>query len=213
LLPKVILVYISFFSLQYLFMVKVNTPEGYASLSQVSQLNRRNIEVERDKNSTGRGFPQYDLPDLPQYHLLELPQYDLPDLRGERGRRGRRKHSQSNDKAEQKNNIQIYNVCDAEPYEFNKIIKVFKRLGVHPNRPIVPIPLSIVWLLTRIAGFLLPKRKKWLHSGYEKLAQDLVFDNTRMLNTGFTPKHTLETIFNPQTRLPLRGTSGQVGAN
>jgi len=154
----------------------IHTPEEYASLSQVSQLNRRNIEVERDKNSTGRGFPQYDLPDL----------------------RGRRKYSQINDKAEQKNNIQIYNLCDAEPYEFNKIIKVFKRLGVHPNRPVIPIPLPFVWLLTRLAGLLLPKKKQWLHSGYEKLTQDLLFDNSRMLNTGFTPKHTLETIFNPQ---------------
>jgi len=31
----------------------------------VSQLNRRNIEVERDKNSTGQGLPQYHLPELP----------------------------------------------------------------------------------------------------------------------------------------------------
>ncbi len=94
-------------------------------------------------------------------------------------------------------NLRI-NVCDAEPYKFNTIIQVFKNSGIRPNRPIVPIPLSIVWLLTRIAGILFAKKRKWLHSCYEKLAQDLVFDNTRMLNTGFTPKHTLETIFNPQ---------------
>jgi len=94
--------------------------------------------------------------------------------------------------------IKIFNVCDAEPYEFNKIIQVFKNSGIHANRPVIPIPLPFVWLLTRLAGLLLPKKKQWLHSGYEKLTQDLVFDNTRMLNTGFTPKHTLETIFNPQ---------------
>lgn len=90
-------------------------------------------------------------------------------------------------------NLRI-NVCDAEPYDFNTIIKVFKRSDFHPNRPIIPIPLTFVWLLNRIAGLLLPSKKKWLHSGYDKLTQDLVFDNTRMLETGFKPKHTLETI-------------------
>jgi len=98
-------------------------------------------------------------------------------------------------------NLRI-NVCDAEPYEFNTIIQVFKQSGVHPNRPVIPIPMSFVWLLTRIAGFLLPKKRKWLHSGYEKLIQDLVFGNTRIRNTGFTPTYTLETLFIPHTRLP-----------
>ena len=132
------------------------------------------------------------------YDLPDLPQYDLPDLRG---RRGRRKYSQITDKVTQQNNLQIFNVCDAEPYKFNTIIQVFKNSGIRPNRPIVPIPLSIVWLLTRIAGFLLPKKKKWLHSGYEKLASSLVFDNTKMLKTGFKPVHTLETIFSPAKKL------------
>ena len=90
-------------------------------------------------------------------------------------------------------NLRI-NVCDAEPYSFNRIIQVFKQSDIHPNRPVIPIPLSFVWLLTRIAGFLLPKKRKWLHSGYEKLASDLVFDNGRMMGTGFRPKHSLETI-------------------
>ena len=96
---------------------------------------------------------------------------------------------------EDRTGVQIFNVCDAEPYEFNQIILAFKRSGVHPNWPIMPIPLSFVWLLTRIAGFLSPSKKEWLHSGYEKLTHDLVFDNSRMLETGFKPRHSLETIF------------------
>ena len=93
---------------------------------------------------------------------------------------------------EDRTGVQLFNVCDAEPYSFNRIIQVFKQSDIHPNRPVIPIPLSFVWLLTRIAGFLLPKKRKWLHSGYEKLASDLVFDNGRMMGTGFRPKHSLE---------------------
>jgi len=33
----------------------IHTPEECTPLSQVSQLNKRNIEVERDKNFTGQG--------------------------------------------------------------------------------------------------------------------------------------------------------------
>ena len=95
-------------------------------------------------------------------------------------------------------NLRIFNVCDAEPYEFNKIIRVFKKSGIQPNRPVISVPLSIVWVVTRIAGALLPNKRKWVHSCYDKLASDLVFDNGRMMGTGFRPAHSLETIFDPQ---------------
>jgi hypothetical protein len=36
------------------------------------------------------------------------------------------------------------------------------------------------------------------HSCYDKLASDLVFDNGKMMGTGFRPVHSLETIFDPQ---------------
>ena len=93
--------------------------------------------------------------------------------------------------------LEIMNVCDTEPYEFNKVIQVFKNSGIRPNRPVISVPLSLVWMLTRIAGILFVKKRKWLHSCYEKLASSLVFDNTKMLKTGFKPNHTLETIFSP----------------
>ncbi|MEW6328019.1 MAG: NAD-dependent epimerase/dehydratase family protein [Thermodesulfobacteriota bacterium] len=91
--------------------------------------------------------------------------------------------------------INIFNVCDTEPYEFNTIIQVFKNSGAHPNRPVIPVPLPVVWLATRIAGGLLPSKRKWWHSCYDKLASGLVFDNEKMLQTGFRPRHSLETIF------------------
>jgi len=89
------------------------------------------------------------------------------------------------------------NVCDAEPYEFNSIIRVFRQSGIHPNRPVISVPLSVVWIATRIAGIFLSHKREWIHSCYNKLASDLVFDNRKMLKTGFRPVHSVQTIFSP----------------
>jgi len=91
--------------------------------------------------------------------------------------------------------LRVFNVCDAEPYEFNTIIEVFKKSGIRPNRPVISVPLSFVWFATRIAGVFFPKKREWIHSCYDKLASDLVFDNGKMMGTGFRPVHSLETIF------------------
>jgi hypothetical protein len=90
-------------------------------------------------------------------------------------------------------NLRI-NVCDVEPYEFNRIIGVFKKYAIQPKRPVISVPLSVVWFATRIAGIIFSSKREWIHSCYDKLASDLVFDNTKMMNTGFSPKHSLETI-------------------
>ncbi|MDQ7837046.1 MAG: NAD-dependent epimerase/dehydratase family protein [Thermodesulfobacteriota bacterium] len=91
--------------------------------------------------------------------------------------------------------IDIFNVCDAEAYEFNTLIQVFQNSAIRPNRPVISVPLSVVRFATRIAGCLLPDKKRWLYSCYDKLASSLVFDNERMLKTGFRPRHSLQTIF------------------
>ncbi|HED00414.1 MAG TPA: NAD-dependent epimerase/dehydratase family protein [Proteobacteria bacterium] len=98
-------------------------------------------------------------------------------------------------KKEKDTGVNILNVCDAEPYEFNTIIQLFKSCGARPNRPVIPVPLPVVWLATRMAGCLLPDKKRWLHSCYDKLASSLVFNNEKMLKTGFKPRHSLQTIF------------------
>lgn len=58
----------------------------------------------------------------------------------------------------------------------------------------ISVPLAVVWVVTRIAGCLLRNKKEWVYSCYDKLAGDLVFDNGRMMQTGFVPEHALETI-------------------
>jgi nucleoside-diphosphate-sugar epimerase len=88
-----------------------------------------------------------------------------------------------------------YNVCDERPYTFNQIIETFKRSYDHPDSFVFPVPLSWVWSLTRMAGFAFKGKRKWIHSCYDKLAGDLVFDNRQMLKTGFMPKHSLQTVF------------------
>lgn len=89
----------------------------------------------------------------------------------------------------------IFNVCDDRPYKFEEMIRVFKQSEYHPNRLVVRVPLSLVWIATRIAGLVLRSKRQWLHSCYDKLAFSLVFDNKRMLDTGFKPKHNLESVF------------------
>jgi nucleoside-diphosphate-sugar epimerase len=91
-------------------------------------------------------------------------------------------------------NLHIFNVCDVEAYEFNRIIGVFRKSGVRPNRSVISVPLSVVWFATRIAGIFFSSKREWIHSCYDKLACDLVFDNGKMMGTGFRPVHTLETI-------------------
>ena len=93
--------------------------------------------------------------------------------------------------------IKTFNVCDAKPYEFNTIIRVFQKSSVHPGRSVVSVPLSFVWLVTRIAGTILFNKRKWLYACYDKLAFNLIFSNKKMLETGFVPHHSLQTIFDP----------------
>lgn len=94
----------------------------------------------------------------------------------------------------------VYNVCDERPYSFNQIIETFKQSRFHRDRFVITVPLPLVWLLTRIAGSVFRGKRKWLYSCYDKLANDLVFDNGRMLATGFKPIHTLESVFLEKTQ-------------
>lgn len=89
----------------------------------------------------------------------------------------------------------IFNICDERPYRFEEMIRVFKQSKYHPDRIIVRVPLSLVWIATRLAGLILKNKRQWLYSCYDKLAYSLVFDNKRMLATGFKPKHNLESVF------------------
>jgi len=90
--------------------------------------------------------------------------------------------------------VNILDVCDAGPYEFNTIIRVFRKSGIRPSRPVISVPLFVVWLAARIAGIFFSNKREWIHACYGKLASDLIFDNTMMMKTGFRPKHSLETI-------------------
>lgn len=101
--------------------------------------------------------------------------------------------------AAERSKLLICNVCDAKPYTFNTIIKAFRKSGIRPGRPVISVPLSPVWYATRVAGRFFPDagKREWIYSCYNKLAFDLVFDNGKMLETGFRPSYSLETIFRP----------------
>jgi len=88
----------------------------------------------------------------------------------------------------------FFNVCDAEPYDFNTIIRIYRQSGIHPKRSVIFVPLVFIWIVTRIAGAIAPVKRSWFHSCYDKLAENLVFSCEKMLQTGFRPRHTLLTI-------------------
>lgn len=95
----------------------------------------------------------------------------------------------------EENGCNIFNVCDEKPYKFEQIIRVFKQSEYYPGRLVLRAPLGLVWIATRLAGLILRNKRLWLHSCYDKLAYSLVFDNKKMLGTGFKPKHNLESVF------------------
>lgn len=87
------------------------------------------------------------------------------------------------------------NICDEFPCTFNELIETFKQCRYHPDRWVVTIPLWLVWLATRIAGKILKHKSEWIHSFYDKLAKDLIFDNTLMLESGYKPTKTLRSVY------------------
>ena len=89
----------------------------------------------------------------------------------------------------------IFNVCDERSYQFKEIIRVFKKSDYQPNRLVFYIPLVFVWIATRLAGLILGNKRQWLYSCYDKLAYSLVFDNKRMLSTGFKHRYSLKSVF------------------
>ncbi|HKJ30923.1 MAG TPA: NAD-dependent epimerase/dehydratase family protein, partial [Balneolales bacterium] len=93
--------------------------------------------------------------------------------------------------------IDIFNVCDEKTYNFNQIIRTLKDSGDRHDRPVISIPLPVVWWTTRVAGILFPQKRRWLYGCYDKLSSNLIFDNEKMLNTGFQPVYSLQTIFSP----------------
>ncbi|MCD4723109.1 MAG: NAD-dependent epimerase/dehydratase family protein [Desulfobacula sp.] len=89
----------------------------------------------------------------------------------------------------------IINVSDERPYSFNEIIETFQKTKYQPKRKVINIPLYFVELPITFIALLLKNKSVWVHSFYNKLANDLVFDNKRMLDTGFKHKVSLRSIF------------------
>lgn len=89
----------------------------------------------------------------------------------------------------------IYNITDKNAYSFVQIIKTFKSSKYQPTRFLIPVPLWVINFFFRLAGFFLKGKKNWLHSCYNKLSLDFIYDNTKMLGTGFVPEDNLNSVF------------------
>lgn len=89
----------------------------------------------------------------------------------------------------------LYNVADAHPYTFNQIIRIFKRSQYRPARPVIPIPMGLVRFGIKFLSAIVFPQKRVIDSWYDKLALDLVFDNKKMLETGYYPDKKLDDVF------------------
>jgi nucleoside-diphosphate-sugar epimerase len=145
-----------------------------------------------------RRFAQIKVDKSPSFNKKGMGEFsdEKIEIEGRTVNKDTDKSMQQNSLCNQRNlRINIFNVCDAEAYEFNTLIQIFQNSAIRPNRPVISVPLSVVRFATRMAGCLLPDKKRWLYSCYDKLASSLVFDIKKMLDTGFSPRHSLETIF------------------
>ncbi len=89
----------------------------------------------------------------------------------------------------------IFNITDKIPCSFNTIIQIFIMSEYQPVRRIIKVPLWLVWVATRMFGLLVRNEMELVHSFYDKLAKDLIFDNKKMLGAGFNPKHTVKSVY------------------
>jgi nucleoside-diphosphate-sugar epimerase len=89
----------------------------------------------------------------------------------------------------------IMNVCDGHAYAFNEIIQTFQKSRSQPRRTVLWVPICAVGFMVHLAGLLLPSHTIWIHSFYDKLAKDLVIDNTRMRDKVFWPRLDLQSVF------------------
>lgn len=89
----------------------------------------------------------------------------------------------------------VFNICDERPYPFNEIIEVFQKTKYQPEKRVINIPLWLVMLPISFMGLLFKSRSVWIHSFYNKLAKDLVFDNQKMVDTGFKHRVNLKFVF------------------
>ena len=89
----------------------------------------------------------------------------------------------------------IFNVCDLLPCTFNDIISLFKLSKYQPDRWILPFPLGVFKILIQIASFVFKSKSIFLKSCYKKIANNFIFDNERMLATGFRPRSSLKSVF------------------
>lgn len=87
------------------------------------------------------------------------------------------------------------NVTDLNPCTFNEIIRILSSEDGRKKQPTFKIPLTVLKLCSLIASWGIPRKRTWLDSLYDKLAKDMVFDNRKMLRTGFVPEHTLASTF------------------
>ena len=95
----------------------------------------------------------------------------------------------------------VFNVCDKTSYSFNSIIAILRQSVYYPDLFIIQIPMIWIQVTTCFLKVIFRKRSTWIQSWYDKLSNDFVFDNQAMIDTGFFPKHDLESTFSMKPKI------------
>ena len=88
----------------------------------------------------------------------------------------------------------VYNLCDERPYSFNEIIGAFKASGRRPPFPDLRVPRKWLSRFRNVLDGPAAGKGELLRSHAGKICDDSIYDNGRMLATGFRPRHDLESV-------------------
>lgn len=88
----------------------------------------------------------------------------------------------------------VFNLCDEKPYSFNEIIEAFKASGRKPPFPDLRVPREWLFLFLNMLDGPAAGRGDLLRSHARKICDDRIYDNGRMLATGFRPRHDLKSV-------------------
>jgi len=93
--------------------------------------------------------------------------------------------------------FQVYNLCDGRPYTFNEMTGVFRKSGLFAPLPGIAVPSGFLQLLDRVFRRVPAGPLFSLRSQGGKIFQDMTYSPDKLLDRGFRPAHSLETVLLP----------------
>lgn len=89
----------------------------------------------------------------------------------------------------------VLNVCDKEPVSFQDIIMGLRQKRAYRKKVTLFIPLLLIQVILSAAEFFWGRNRGMIRSYYDKIANNLIYDNQKMLDTGFMPRSSFKELF------------------